>query len=84
MDLKNTNEYARANGFSELSYEKNEKEINDVLPCIWEYLEHFDLSDEAVPEDQWKALIEYLDKKAEKEYNGPPVKTTHEKNDVNQ
>ena len=67
MDLKNTNEYARANGFSELSYEKNEKEINDVLPCIWEYLEHFDLSDEAVPEDQWKALIEYLDKKAEKE-----------------
>ncbi len=64
MDLKRTNEYAIERGFNELP---NKKEIDDVLPRIWDYLIQYDLSDDTVPAQQWVELINYLDKKAAKE-----------------
>lgn len=64
MDLKQTNEYAIKHGFNELPYKK---EIDDVLPRMWEYLNQYDLSDDTVPTEQWDEMIEYLDSKAAKE-----------------
>lgn len=64
LNLSRTNEYARDHGFNELPYKK---EIDNVLPRIWEYLNQYDLSDDTVPVEQWDKLIEYLDQKVAKE-----------------
>lgn len=64
MNLSRTNEYARDHGFIELP---SKKEIDDVLPRIWEYLNQYDLSNVNVSTEQWNELIEFLDQKVAKE-----------------
>ena len=45
--------------------DKNKKELNEVLPVLWEYLDEFDLY--ALSDETWNGLIEYLDSKIAKE-----------------
>lgn len=51
-------------GVSELPY-RDKKELNEVLPVLWEYLDEFDLY--ALSDKTWNELIEYLDSKIAKE-----------------
>lgn len=58
LDVSHINDYARKLGFKELPYKK---EIDDVLPRLWDYLKDYDLSDFTVPPEQWNELMKYLD-----------------------
>ena len=64
LNLVKTNEYARKYGFCELP---QEEEIDAVLPYIWEYLKSVDMSELAIPNEQWQNIIQFLDYKATRE-----------------
>lgn len=51
-------------GVSELPY-RDKKELNEVLPVLWEYLDEFELCE--LSDKAWNELIEYLDSKIAKE-----------------
>lgn len=62
VDLINTKAFEY--GVSELPY-RDKKELNEVLPVLWEYLDEFELCE--LSDKTWNELIEYLDSKIAKE-----------------
>lgn len=64
INLNLINTKAFEYGVSELPY-RDKKELNEVLPVLWEYLDKFELCE--LSDKTWNKLIEYLDSKITKE-----------------